>query len=597
MPAIDQVYTKEQISQWNNQFLVNLQTILSKENSIHDAIAGREAIKLQGTNLKKDEVSVFLSDLQSGDISSYLIDLNRIHATLKNIGFNKLQIDRMSSTKKIVLSSAVFTAIANLNIAEHNLKLAENGGDPNLIFSKDVQQDLMDNMHLVAMPIAGRFVQDNGLTLLKDTLSHNTNNAIALGRLLLAMDTGNLTVNGQNPDKNYPLGEYVIHGGRIRFDLSKLSDEKQQEFFAFVTNNSAEKRAFATHRVGGTDASGSLAEAQSGFLGAIEDALRYVARRSKHYGINIAIGGSTTPDLLVCELPQENGEWGHIYLHQDKNIVMFGIEGSAPLKTNKRTGQGHSKTGKVSEFSPFLERRIESQALHDTQESPISTREGYNWAVVKVTEKEFKAMKERAIEAEGSPAPYTDLVNKTPDKAEAPAPNRQEKMQAWAKATKEANKTSILPRILGGLLIAVGIAIALTPLPGVSQAVGSAIVALGATIALGGMWLFANSFMKNPKKAEKFYKKMSAKISEETINPSSVDNNVSMTFGLGVKPKPEAAVKPEVIVNLGAVEDAPAQQRGNSVKVRLNSLQEPKETLDVEPNHEPQLEEHKCLGF
>ena len=88
----------------------------------------------------------------------------------------------------------------------------------------------------------------SGLTLLIDTLKTQTANSEALGSVLTAMDAGTLTVNGEPPDKAYPLGEYLIHGGRIKFDLSELNDKQKTDFFIFITNKNAQPRIFATHR-------------------------------------------------------------------------------------------------------------------------------------------------------------------------------------------------------------------------------------------------------------------------------------------------------------------------------------------------------------
>lgn len=329
----DNAYSKEQISEWNKQFLENLQTILSNEDLIHVAIVEREAIKRHGSKLKKEDLVTFLSDLQSNNIDAYSIDFNRFHGTLKTIGFTESDFEPMPTIKKIVLCSAVFAAIGNLKIAEQNFNLVEKGADPNLIFSMDVQQELMDNLHREALPIAKRFIQGNGLLL------ENTSN--------------------------------------------KTMDDVQQE-----------------------------------------------------------------------ELP------------------------------------------------------ITNQFVQNNDNIPENT----------------------------------------------------------------SNKTSILPRVLGGLLIAVGIVVTLTPLLLVSQIVG-------ATIALGGIFLFANSFVNSSQKIET--KKMDTNPSEKVATPSSeddLDNNVSMTLSLGVKkPQTEAVPSP--------------QQKNNSVKGKLNSLPN-NDTPGVEPEPELQSEVH-----
>ena len=224
-----------------------------------------------------------------------------------------------------------------------------------------------------------------GLTLLIDTLKTQTANSEALGSVLTAMDAGTLTVNGEPPDKAYPLGEYLIHGGRIKFDLSELNDKQKTDFFNFITNQKAQPRIFATHRASTKlDAAGSPAEEKSSFFGGFSDVFSYALGRGKHFGIDLAIGG------LADNGPQENGEWGHMYIHRNDsaNLLLIGIEPSAPGMSNARTGEAHSKTGAAGKLSPFLEKKINSQDLRDEQSraehAPLSTNAKYNWATVKI---------------------------------------------------------------------------------------------------------------------------------------------------------------------------------------------------------------------
>ena len=550
--SVNPFFSEAQIAEWNSEFLLALENILNNQELIYDAIIQRGGLYKKSdeglVKLSHDEVKEALKALDAGDNSLYkLTHPSRVIASLSRIGFTQSQIDRMSLSQKMIIASAVFTAIP-VNIDAESFKLILQDETKTLEIT-DYKITLINNLHPIAMPLAKKLVlnQREGLKLLEDTLDEKSSNATALGRLLLAMDKGELTINGQLPDNTYSLGEYVIHGGRIKFDISELSPEEQQEFFEFVTNNVAEPRAFATHRAGGTDASGSPAEAKSGLLGAIEDAFRYVLGRSKHYGINIAVGGAHIENKegnAVGENPAENGEWGHIYLHQDDDMVMFGIEGSAPGKSQKRTGDAHSKTGAASEYSPFLEMKIDSAGLHETQTSPISTRNKYNWASVKVSHKAFTDMKTEAAGFEAAGASYTGLVHKTPDNAEKPSADRQEKMQAWAKATKDGNKKSLLSIIAGLFLIGLGIAIALTPIPGVSQAVGAGIAAFGGALALVGAAVVVSSSQENPEKAQKIYEKKLSKMPEPAEQPVNYNgSNVGMAAGLHVV-KPNAPVQP-----------------------------------------------------
>jgi len=371
------------------------------------------------------------------------------------------------------------------------------------------------------MPRDGRDGRD-GLELLTDTLGDQTDKSRALGRVLKAIDKGTLTVNGQTPDNAYSIGEYLIHGGRIKFDVSQLNAHQQDAFFNHITNNQAQARTFATHRAGGIDASGSPAEAKSGLIGAIFDAARGLVGKSKHYGINLAIGGSNKLNKeghSQDELPDESGQWGHMYLHKDSNIVLVGIEPSGPGVTNKRTQEAHSKTGGAGEHSPFLEYKINSEALQQEQRNkgnnPLSVKEKYNWATIKVTPQQLDQLM-TADDADN----HASLVNKIPANAAPPAPNHVEKMQAWSHATKKSNKPSMFAKVMGGLLIAVGIVIAAVPIPVVTQAIGGGIAAIGIGIAAGlvGLGLVGSDIRGSQSAAQKQYEKNLAKI--ERDNPS-----------------------------------------------------------------------------
>jgi hypothetical protein len=342
------------------------------------------------------------------------------------------------------------------------------------------------------------FHQRDGLELVEDTLGEGSEQTKALGRVLLVMKQGDLTVNGQIPDSSYPLGEYLIHGGRIKFDISELSKEEQQEFFDFITNKQATTRAFASHRAAGIDASGSPAETKSGILGAASDAFQALVGNSKHYGINLPIGSADIPNMEgdgIGQYPQANGEWGHMYLHKDEGIVLVGVEASAPGKKNSRTNEAHSVTGATGEKSPFLQEKIDTEVLRNKQISeghtPLSTKEKNNWASVKVTSEQFKKMKAADARLDND---YTSLARDLPAHHAPAKPNRFVDMERWAKATKQGNKTHWGPvalKILGGVLAAVGVAIMCIPIPGIAQMVGGGLASVGAAIIANAVMLFS----------------------------------------------------------------------------------------------------------
>ncbi|WP_232220748.1 hypothetical protein [Legionella tunisiensis] len=356
----------------------------------------------------------------------------------------------------------------------------------------------------------------DGLELLEDTLRSDTDNTKALGNVLFAVKSGTLMVNGQTPDEAYVIGEYLIHGGRIKFDLSELSPTQQEQFFAFITNGQASPRAFATHRAGGTDANNSPAETKSGLFGAIIDAFRALSGYPKHYGIHLPVGGNQTVtragECVVSGLgqtPDESGEWGHMYLHKDTNLVLVGIEGSAPGKKNKRTGEAHSWTGGSGTISPFWEWKINSKNLRTQQEyaekTPLTTAEKNNWATVKISSEQFPVMMEAAKNL--ATQSYLDLVREIPSNAQPAEKNRMEKMQAWAKATKRGNETSLLTKLFGILLFVVGVVLTIEPIPGVAQAAGSWLMALGWSMAGLGLLLLVSALSRIRQNPKHFMKK------------------------------------------------------------------------------------------
>lgn len=360
----------------------------------------------------------------------------------------------------------------------------------------------------------------SGLELLRDTLKNDTPNTKALGRLLIAVDSGILTVNGQKPDDSYCLGEYFIHGGRIKFDLSQLNAQEQEDFFKFISNERAEKRSFATHRGGAFDASGSPAETQSGLWGAIVDAALALMGKSKHFGINLAIGGAV--EHANGEFPQENGEWGHMYLHKDNNLLLMGIESSAPRKKNKRTGQSHSAVGHAGERSAFNEPKIYSPQLHEEQRTsgkiPINTEAKLNWATVTISPQQFAQMRSCEEQITNN-QDYVQYADKIPTNAEKAHPDRLQRMNAWVSATKKGNELPLGIKIVGGLLLVGGILLFVLPIPVVSQALGSTFVGLSMGMLVGagsvGIALFAYGSQPNSRRGQVIYQQNLQKIVDE----------------------------------------------------------------------------------
>jgi hypothetical protein len=216
--------------------------------------------------------------------------------------------------------------------------------------------------------------------------------ARVLARTYQAVNAGELRVNGQPPDTNYPLGEYLIHGNRIKFDLRQLTKEEQQKFYDYLVEGAEViPRKFATHRFSDQlDASGVPIEiVPHGYekvTGALRDIVNVLIRNEKHFGVNLPVGGVGTE--IHGHTVEENGEHGHLYIHRDlkRGMMMIGVEGSEPGKHNKRTGAGHSVAGAPSDYSAFMALKANDIRLIEMQRMsglcPLSTTERGNWTCV-----------------------------------------------------------------------------------------------------------------------------------------------------------------------------------------------------------------------
>lgn len=281
----------------------------------------------------------------------------------------------------------------------------------------------------------------SGMELLRDTLEDKTDNSTALGRMLSSIYVGALSVQGQPPDRDYPVGEYIIHGGRVKFDLRELSDSERKRFFDYISNGKAVPREFATHRVGDElDADGSPKEIKTGLGGVFGDMLSSSKGIPIHYGINIAVGGRQTVcreggEESLGKKPAEDGQWGHMYIHKDDEhgVMLVGVEGAELHKKNLRSLQGHSVLGIKGEFSAFNEFKNTSKDLHDQQikvgKQPINIGNDINWATVRITQKSLQLLLANQVD------PLAIMYKEHPLSQEAQS-NRLEKMASWASEQK-----------------------------------------------------------------------------------------------------------------------------------------------------------------
>ena len=232
-----------------------------------------------------------------------------------------------------------------------------------------------------------------------------------LMRVVSLLFHGDLRINGQVPDQAYALGEYLMHGGRVRFDLSHLTETQREEFWQFLCGPSkvVQSRAFASHgEAAGLDADGRRAEIKlKGAVAAAVDGVKHAARRLSddaytdgHYGVNIAVGGYGA--TLKGEQSTADGQWGHVYIYKGSDMIMLGIENSAPGMTDKIAAHKHDLQCKTSKISSFQELKIGDPALAQQQGKglcPLSvTGEKYNWASCQITPTALqKAKREKSI--------------------------------------------------------------------------------------------------------------------------------------------------------------------------------------------------------
>ncbi len=338
-------------------------------------------------------------------------------------------------------------------------------------------------------------------TLLESTFNPDpeqkqlSENVIAFARVFHAIEAGNLTVNGLPPDNSYSLGEYLIHGGRIRFDLSELDLEHRDLFFKYITNSDTTQRhiiqrKFASHLHGGTDANGNITEIKSHLR-----AWWSAKNRSKHLGINLPIGGegSEYKDQKITT----DGNWGHMYIYDDHavGIMMVGIQNSAPLQRNVRTLRYHNPLATSGTTSSFYCERLQDKSWHqhlsEMRRCPLTVKQ-YNWACVKITDNVVNDLVANPLLLDTEPARENfirrlRLPPKNAYEVTDPA-KRLDQMEKFQKATRAKAKARNAKNsrygkwaAAGGVVLTViGLALSLSPFPpGVAQAIGGTLAGIG----------------------------------------------------------------------------------------------------------------------
>lgn len=321
-------------------------------------------------------------------------------------------------------------------------------------------------------------------------------NVLAFARVYHAIEQGHLTVNGLPPDDFYPLGEYLIHGGRMRFDLSELNTQERQQFYEYIVNhqptpsnnNHIIQRSFASHMRAGLDAIGNIREIKSLFWGN-----RTQKARAKHQGINLPIGGEGS--IFDNQTVTTDGKWGHMYIYDDHadGFMMIGIENSAPQQKNIRTKRSHSALGISGNISPFNAEKLQDKKWHkkiqQQQKCPLTTK-SFNWACVKITPQHLEKILANSVNLNN-----TQEQNSFKMRLSHPPKNairvtsvteRLDQMNKFQKATNVKNSHAERWIFGGGVFLTfVGLFLTFSPFPpGVSQAIGSALTLKGAALMM-----------------------------------------------------------------------------------------------------------------
>lgn len=228
----------------------------------------------------------------------------------------------------------------------------------------------------------------------------NNRNSL-LRRMFTAIAYGDLTINGQAPDSDYQLAEYLIHGGRIFFDLSALNPEQQQEFRQWLKDKAPIKqRASATHAIG-RDKENAPMDVKTGAVSAMANSVLAKAKgKPTHFGMHIHAGGygNKIKNYQGKETTvKADGQFGHLYINDDPKhpeALQMGMEEAGALLTNQFTGDYHSATGGGGKYSAFGASRLGKVTEGDIR-APLILPESrmknakYNWNRVKITPENF----------------------------------------------------------------------------------------------------------------------------------------------------------------------------------------------------------------
>lgn len=160
-----------------------------------------------------------------------------------------------------------------------------------------------------------------------------------------------ITFNGERPNDHDALGAYIVNGGRLLFDMSKLSHKEQQWFANFIMPAEIQRQGIIYQRVAGTHRVAKkrvrhhkhghsytffyekrLTPLQS-FTNVLKEFFGKI--KPRHFGMDVGIGGTgnktTDAEGVPVEI-EEDGRFGHLYFNTRTEAIQFGFEEAAPLK-------------------------------------------------------------------------------------------------------------------------------------------------------------------------------------------------------------------------------------------------------------------------
>lgn len=199
-------------------------------------------------------------------------------------------------------------------------------------------------------------------------------------RVLILAGTNEINIIGSEKtgiatENNLPVCSYLAHGGRIKIEIPKNSDDKminwltsgdenldgksrkQNQLKALTEGKIVYNRSAATHDINRKKVNGEyqLVEKKGFVIGAKDFVLnKFFSVKTKHYGVDLALNAKfNDKDSLGNEVLKPDGDHGHLYIHYKPatslkpGSILIGLEGAAP------SSQKHSKTGASNPLTPI----------------------------------------------------------------------------------------------------------------------------------------------------------------------------------------------------------------------------------------------------